>query len=449
MAQHVGFERGLGSVLALAVRNHDHKARATHQRHPAIPDEVVVSPYACVGRWVGKEPAGGYNLFTLSVDVAERPGTATLQAPSSDCERGFLSYRNVAATLSGLRRIQRLVLIFEPLSDLQAPAYLRLGSAEAGLDIRVRSIIVSDVTDRLSAANSAAAALTQSVSVSAAASEARLAANLAAQVGQGVGYHKNPTWLDWTTGSLPHGASIFTGGTTARNTASARYGVCLEVNSSDGGDSGVLLGTSRFVALGPITHVVVEYEVLLHSGSFRTAGLQATVLQGGGDKIARVHLFDEHGVGVMGQTYTGAKLVALPTAADNPSGVLLHLFNNFSSLSGGPGGAKNLRWQRVNVRAPTSAEIEAGRVQQVEAQASMALSASVDALTQLGQAAFELILASGGNPAYIKALAEPGGIRHAPDRNAAADAARRRVCQLSDYRDPQCAVFRADPGRVD
>lgn len=40
-------------------------------------------------------------------------------------------------------------------------------------------------------------------------------------------------------------------------------------------------------------------------------------------------------------------------------------------------------------------------------------------------------------------------IRHAPDRNAAADAARRRVCQLSDYRDAQCAVFRADPSRVD
>ena len=40
-------------------------------------------------------------------------------------------------------------------------------------------------------------------------------------------------------------------------------------------------------------------------------------------------------------------------------------------------------------------------------------------------------------------------IRHAPDRNAAADAARRRVCQLSDYRDAQCAVFRLDPGRVD
>ncbi|SJM49446.1 hypothetical protein FM111_01830 [Brevundimonas diminuta 3F5N] len=40
-------------------------------------------------------------------------------------------------------------------------------------------------------------------------------------------------------------------------------------------------------------------------------------------------------------------------------------------------------------------------------------------------------------------------IRHASDRNAAADAARRRVCQLSDYRDAQCAVFRTDPGRVD
>lgn len=40
-------------------------------------------------------------------------------------------------------------------------------------------------------------------------------------------------------------------------------------------------------------------------------------------------------------------------------------------------------------------------------------------------------------------------IRHAPDRNAAVDAARRRVCQLTDYRDAQCAMFRADPGRVD
>lgn len=40
-------------------------------------------------------------------------------------------------------------------------------------------------------------------------------------------------------------------------------------------------------------------------------------------------------------------------------------------------------------------------------------------------------------------------IRNAPDRSAAADATRRRVCQLSDYRDPQCAVFRPDPRRVD
>lgn len=40
-------------------------------------------------------------------------------------------------------------------------------------------------------------------------------------------------------------------------------------------------------------------------------------------------------------------------------------------------------------------------------------------------------------------------IRHASDRNAAADAARRRMCQLSDYRHAQCAVFRADPVRVD
>jgi len=45
----------------------------------------------------------------------------------------------------------------------------------------------------------------------------------------------------------------------------------------------------------------------------------------------------------------------------------------------------------------------------VDARASLALSTSVDAVTRLGQAAFELILASGGNPAYIKALAGAGG----------------------------------------
>lgn len=39
-------------------------------------------------------------------------------------------------------------------------------------------------------------------------------------------------------------------------------------------------------------------------------------------------------------------------------------------------------------------------------------------------------------------------IRHAPDRNAAADAARRRVCQLSDYRDAQCAVLNGVEQRV-
>ncbi|WP_461609982.1 hypothetical protein, partial [Brevundimonas naejangsanensis] len=61
--------------------------------------------------------------------------------------------------------------------------------------------------------------------------------------------------------------------------------------------------------------------------------------------------------------------------------------------------------------APALYTVGSGRdvLPAVEAQASMALSASVDALTRLGQAAFELILASGGNPAYIKALAEPGG----------------------------------------
>nr|MCB7500716.1 hypothetical protein [Enterobacter roggenkampii] len=168
--------------------------------------------------------------------------------------------------------------------------------------------------------------------------------------------------------------------------------------------------TSRFVVPAPATHVVVEYEVLLQGGSFRRSGLQASIQDGGSDRNAIVHLFDEHGVGVAGKTYTGAKLVKLPVAATNPNGMRLYLFNNFTDLAGGTTGGKNLRWQRVNVRAPTSAEIETGTVLPVvQAQASLALSTSADALSQLGQAAFELILAAGGNPAYIKALAGPGG----------------------------------------
>lgn len=40
-------------------------------------------------------------------------------------------------------------------------------------------------------------------------------------------------------------------------------------------------------------------------------------------------------------------------------------------------------------------------------------------------------------------------IRNAPDRDSAAVIARRRVCQLSDYRGADCAVFVHDPKRVD
>ncbi|MCO8017484.1 hypothetical protein NI456_01300 [Brevundimonas diminuta] len=266
------------------------------------------------------------------------------------------------------------------------------------------------VAARNDAQAAAATAVAQSSSASASAASAQLAANLAAQVGQGGGYHRNPTWADWGAGALPPGGQIWGAATTARNTASARYGACLEVTSADGSNGGVQLLVGRFVTPGPVAHVVVEYEVLLQGGSFRRSGLQASIQDGGSDRNAIVHLFDEHGVGVEGQTYTGAKLIKLPVAAANPNGLRLYLFNNFSSLNGGSGGAKNLKWQRVNVRAPTSAEIETGTVlPAVQAQASLALSTAVDALTQLGQAAFELILASGNIPAYIKALAEPGG----------------------------------------
>nr|WP_313414157.1 fibronectin type III domain-containing protein [Brevundimonas diminuta] len=82
-------------------------------------------------------------------------------------------------------------------------------------------------------------------------------------------------------------------------------------------------------------------------------------------------------------------------------------------------GADSWMWMARPMLAETSATatgpalytVGSGRdvLDAVDARASLALSTSVDAVTRLGQAAFELILASGGNPAYIKALAGPGG----------------------------------------
>lgn len=283
-------------------------------------------------------------------------------------------------------------------------------SDAAGSAATASSASGTAVAARNDAQAAAATATSQSSSAGASASAAQLSANVAAQVGGGAGYHKNPTWSDWSTGSLPPNSAIWGVSTTARNTGSARYGACLEVVTADSGQGGVRLETARFVAPGPGTHVVIEYEVLLQSGNLGRSGLQATVVDGGADRTAQVNLFAEHGAGVIGQTYTGAKLVQLSAAVTAPTGVRLFLFNNFSSFSGGTAGAKNLRWQRVSVRAPTSAELETGTVlPAVQAQASLALSTSVDAITQLGRAAFELILAANGNPAYIKGLAEPGG----------------------------------------
>ena len=275
--------------------------------------------------------------------------------------------------------------------------------------VQVATLRIEDVTESASAANSAAVATSQAASAGASASEASIKANLAAQVGQGAGYHRSPTWLDWSTGPLPPSAQLWGAASTVRDTGSARYGACLAVNSSDGSNSGVELLAGRFVAPGPVTHVVVEYEVLLQGGSFRRSGLQASIQDGGVDRNAIVHLFDEHGVGVAGQTYSGAKLVKLPIAATAPNGMRLYLFNNFSDLSGGSSGGKNLRWQRVNVRAASSAEIETQKVVGLEAQLSITAATTADLATRMATARFEVIAAAGGAPAQLVIRADTSG----------------------------------------
>ncbi|MNS42101.1 hypothetical protein D3C72_744740 [compost metagenome] len=283
--------------------------------------------------------------------------------------------------------------------------------AISGGYLRIYEIYHEDVTESVNAANSAATSVAQAASASGASAEARISANLAAQVGQGAGYHKNPTWLDWTSGALPPSAVLWTAATTTvRNTASARYGACLEVASADGSNSGVQLLAARFVTPGPVTHVVVEYEVLLQSGSFRRSGLQASIQDdavGGSDRSVRVQLYDEHGVGVVGQTYTGAKL--LPCPAERPNAVRLYLFNNFAELSGGATAAKNLRWQRVNVRPASSAEIEAGKVQQIEGQLSITAAVAADTADRVGSARISVTGGAGGDPFEFAMQAGPEG----------------------------------------
>lgn len=262
---------------------------------------------------------------------------------------------------------------------------------------------------RDAAQGSAATALTQAANASASASSASISANLAAQVGLMGGLHVYPTWGDWSSGTLPPNSILWQTATSGRNTASARYGVCLEVVTTSSANGGVQILNPRFLSPGPMTHVVVDYEVTLASGNFGRSGGQINITEGASDRVAYLNLFAAHGAGVVGQTYTGSAVIPLDVAAANPSVIRAYLQNNNSALSGGTAGAKVLRWHRFNARAATQGEIASGKVDALEAQLSVTSSTVADIATRMATAKFEVIAAAGSDPAQLLIRADSSG----------------------------------------
>lgn len=292
-----------------------------------------------------------------------------------------------------------------PANTVWTRAGTQSGGAISGGKLRVYEVFHEDVTESVSAANSAASALTQSASASAAASEARLAANLAASVSSRSGNLLSNT--DFAT----------TAGWTAN--------VPLNIN---GGPSGYHPMGERVLTVTHATAQVDVYSSRVSVEEGKWYEVSAYLLA----HRAQVKLFIRW-VNAAGGYITSpetvwttksgggnstlADYVRLWLKAKAPAGAVAAVLMARKSTT--QSGSDSWMWMARPMLAETSETATApalytvgsGRdvLPAIEAQASMALSASVDALTQLGQAAFELILASGNIPAYIKALAEPGG----------------------------------------
>jgi len=279
------------------------------------------------------------------------------------------------------------------------------GGAISGGKLRVYEIFNEDVTESTSAAASAATAITQTAIATAAASSAEINANLAASVSSRSGNLLSNT--DFAT----------TAGWTAN--------VPLNIN---GGPSGYHPLGERVLT---VTHATAQVDVYSSPVSVEEGKwyeVSAYLLA----HRAQVKLFirwvNAAGAYISspetawttksgGGNSTLADYTRLWLKAKAPVGAVAAVLMARKSTT--QSGSDSWMWMARPMLAETSETATApalyavgsGRdvLPAVEAQASLALSTSVDALTRLGQAAFELILAANGNPAYIKGLAEPGG----------------------------------------
>ncbi len=285
-------------------------------------------------------------------------------------------------------------------------------SQASGTAVSAKDVAVGARDDAQAAA---ASAISQSSSASASAASAQISANLAAQVGGG-SLNPNPAFTAWA-GSPASGPDNWTVADSANGTLSKGPGAnglphSLRTASSSAANFGV--NSATFAGAFGGEWLVLAAEFTLVSGDLRGAGASIHRRQNGSwVSSANVNLATEKdaagnvaGSGVAGRRYSFTKLIDGRGVGINGYSVLGWARNSTFS----PVGAATLDWHRLSVRTATAEEVAAGTVlPAVQAQASLALSTSVDALTQLGQAAFELILASGNIPAYIKALAGPGG----------------------------------------
>ncbi len=292
-----------------------------------------------------------------------------------------------------------------PANTVWTRAGTQSGGAISGGKLRVYEVFHEDVTESVSAANSAASALTQSASASAAASEARLAANLAASVSSRSGNLLSNTDFAATTGWTANVPLNINGGPSGYHPLGERVLTVthataqVDVYSSRASvEEGKWYEVSAYL-LAHRSQVKLFIRWINAAGAYITSPETAWTTTGGGGNS------------------TLADYTRLWLKAKAPVGAVAAVLMARKSTT--QSGSDSWMWMARPMLAETSETATApalytvgsGRdvLPAIEAQASMALSASVDALTQLGQAAFELILASGNIPAYIKALAEPGG----------------------------------------
>ncbi|HCW48956.1 MAG TPA: hypothetical protein DGP25_02635, partial [Brevundimonas sp.] len=258
--------------------------------------------------------------------------------------------------------------------------------------VQVATLRIEDVTESASAANSAAVATSQAASASASAASAQISADLVASVNNQSGFNILPnstfaegfagwsssSWLYTTTAPVGPHAYVNLNGT---NGLDSDY---ISINASL-----TYVLSADFRRLATSGNVVVDLACYGNTGG---------VL--GYSSRAFVNTNTNFGEGAR----RFVKITSFPAGTTR---VRVRVFGE--NLTGIQTNGAGVRQIKLEVGDSMTAWRDDSQLIAVDARASLALSTSVDAVTRLGQSAFELILAAGGSPAYIKALAEPGG----------------------------------------